>query len=390
MLQLKKMKKLIFNLQWKISFIIICYAILFCIVSALATELKQGVRYQDELGNDIGYYQNSHALLVGVSTYSEGWPKLPGVLDDIKAVKKGLIKHGFSVKIVLDPNHKKLKEAYDEFINNYGLEPNNRLLFYFAGHGHTMCHASGLEMGYIVPTNAPNPRINKLEFLATALDMQQFEVYARRIQSNHVLFIFDSCFSGTVFSLSRAIPMHISPKTAEPVRQFITSGRANEKVPDKSIFLHQFVAALNGEGDENNDGYITAAELGRFLEKKVENYSRDTQHPQYGKIRDPHLDKGDFVFISEKSVIMSQAILSVMSNVSGARIFVDGQFLGTTNLSDTAIMPGEHMIRVEKKGYEPYSINVQLEKDRPVSLIVNLRLRNAIDDTDLLRYLKRE
>jgi hypothetical protein len=41
---------------------------------------------------------------------------------------------------------------------------------------------------------------------------------------------------------------------------------------------------------------VTGTELGLFLENTVINYSKGTQHPQYGKIRDPYLDKGDFVF----------------------------------------------------------------------------------------------
>jgi TolB-like protein len=110
------------------------------------------------------------------------------------------------------------------------------------------------------------------------------------------LFIFDSCFSGSLFALSRAVPEHISYKTAKPVRLFITSGSADEKVPDTSIFRQQFIAALDGEGDLNADGYMTGAELSDFVFKNVVNYSKGTQHPQYGKIRNPNLDKGDFVF----------------------------------------------------------------------------------------------
>jgi formylglycine-generating enzyme required for sulfatase activity len=80
------------------------------------------------------------------------------------------------------------------------------------------------------------------------------------------------------------------------VRQFITAGGANEKVPDESVFRRQFQAALRGEADTDADGYVTGTELGEFLTNKVINYSRNSQHPQYGKIRNPHLDKGDYVF----------------------------------------------------------------------------------------------
>ena len=122
--------------------------------------------------------------------------------------------------------------------------------------------------------------------------MQQIEVYARRIQSKHALFLFDCCFSGSIFSLTRAVPENISYKSRLPVRQFITSGSADEQVPDRSIFCSEFLAALEGEGDYNEDGYVTGSELGEFLQEKVINYSRDSQHPQYGKIRDQILDQG--------------------------------------------------------------------------------------------------
>ena len=155
----------------------------------------------------------------------------------------------------------------------------------------------GKEMGYIVPREAPNPNLNEKGFRAVALSMQRMEEYAKSIQSKHALFLFDSCFSGSLFSLTRAIPENINYKTSRPVRQFITAGMADERVPDTSIFSRQFIDAFQGEGDLDKDGYLTGLELGEFLQKTVVNYSKGTQHPQYGTIRDPDLDKGDFVFV---------------------------------------------------------------------------------------------
>jgi hypothetical protein len=97
--------------------------------------------------------------------------------------------------------------------------------------------------------------------------------------------------------MSRASPGIIDYKIAHPVRQFIASGAANETVPDTSIFRRQLEAALRDrEADHNRDGYVSGSELGDFLQSTVVNYSYNAQHPQYGKIRDPGLDKGDFVF----------------------------------------------------------------------------------------------
>jgi hypothetical protein len=259
------------------------------------------VHIKAEDGRELKLYERSYALVIGVSDYTQGWPRLPGVRKDIEEVARALERHGFLVTKVENPDSAQLDKSFKEFIDAHGRGVENRLLFYFAGHGHTVRQSYGEEMGYIVPSDAPLPARDAAGFMSKAMDMQQMELYARRVQSKHALFLFDSCFSGALFALSRAVPDHISYKTARPVRQFITSGSADEQVPDQSIFRRQFVEALDGEADSNRDGYITGAELGEFLQDKVINYSRNTQHPQYGKLRNPNLDKGDFVFALPKA-----------------------------------------------------------------------------------------
>ena len=270
-------------------------------VFALQTRGIQ-VLIKDAQGKQVGLYKESHALVIGASHYTEGWPKLPGVKEDVQSVNKILEEHGFEVVTVNNPDSEQLNRVYKDFINTYGRKPENRLLLYFAGHGYTKKMSYGSEMGYIVPVDAPNPENDIDGFVNKAMDMQQIEVFAKRIESKHALFLFDSCFSGSLFALSRAIPKSISYKTSWPVRQFITAGSAEETVPDRSTFREQFVAALEGEGDVNEDGYITGTELGVFLQDTVINYTKESQHPQYGKIRDRNLDKGDFVFALGRDV----------------------------------------------------------------------------------------
>ena len=53
---------------------------------------------------------------------------------------------------------------------------------------------------------------------------------------------------------------------------------------------------------------MTGTELGESLQSKVVNYTKGAQHPQYGKIRNPILDEGDFVFLLDnKSDTMASA-----------------------------------------------------------------------------------
>jgi hypothetical protein len=60
--------------------------------------------------------------------------------------------------------------------------------------------------------------------------------------------------------------VRLARKTADPVRQFITSGTEDQQVPDVSIFRPQLVHGLASEADLDRDGYITGSELGLFLE----------------------------------------------------------------------------------------------------------------------------
>jgi hypothetical protein len=282
-----------------ITFIFILVSFLFSIHVVASAATQRGivpVPIIDRSGKQVLLYQESHALLVGVSEYTGGWSNLPGVRKDLDEVRVALEQKGFHTVAVINPTRVELRDAIEKFINMYGQDVDNRLIFYFAGHGHTMKASYGEEMGYFVPADAPNPNIDKSGFMARSIAMQSIELYAKQVQSKHALFLFDSCFSGSIFSLSRAIPENISFKTSKPVRQFITAGSADETVPDESIFNDQLIRALNGEGDLDGDGYLTGVELGEFLNKTVINYSKGSQHPQYGKIRNPNLDKGDFVF----------------------------------------------------------------------------------------------
>jgi hypothetical protein len=241
-------------------------------------------------------YEKSYALVIGAGDYDRGWPKLPNVDSDVKAVGSELIKHGFQVETVMNPDAVHLRDAFQSFITRHGLGEGDRVLFYFAGHGHTVKQSYGEEMGYIVPTDAPDPSRDYSGFLDKAISMDQIATFARSIQSRHALFVFDACFAGSIFTQSRGGPSYISFKLDSPVRQFITSGDANETVPDRSIFRREFVSGLEGEADMNRDGYVTGSELGEFLLEKVTEYSQGAQHPRNGKLRDPNLDKGDFVF----------------------------------------------------------------------------------------------
>jgi uncharacterized caspase-like protein len=249
-------------------------------------------------GQTVELYEESHALVIGMIKYQSGWRPLPGVESDVVAIGDLLKAHGFTVRVERDLTRDAFDRTLRQFIAAHGMQLRNRLLIYFAGHGHTQTASDGRQFGYIVPVDAPSPLKDPTGFRSRAISMDQIEVYAREIESRHAMMVFDSCFSGTLFDVSRALPGAIASNLGQPVRQFITSGSAGQEVPDTSEFRRQFVAALQGEADLTNDGYISGTELGLFLEDRVASYTRQAQTPKFGKIRDGRLDKGDIIFQS--------------------------------------------------------------------------------------------
>ena len=254
------------------------------------------VRAKD--GRELLRYGKSYALLIGVSDYQRrsGWKDLDTVSKELDQVEKALEAVGFQKIVRVDnPDEDALRKAFDKFKDDYGFHKDNRLLFFFSGHGHTDQDGAG----YLVPSDAPHPRKNQTNFLRKALPMVDILALARKIKARHVLFLFDSCFSGSVFREKGTLPdepPHITKLTARPVRQFITAGSAGETVPAKSTFTPAFADAIRyGKGDLDGDGYVTGMELGVHLEAEVSRYVDQT--PQFGKIDEYELAQGDFVFV---------------------------------------------------------------------------------------------
>lgn len=311
----------------KTKTLLLCLALLFSSLLAAsgqeskdrggAVRLRVEAKAGDAAGEQTLVYENSYALLIGNSLYQDqrAWGDLPGAEEDIVAVRKVLEdEHGFKVEVALNQKREALLRVIDQFISRYGQRKKNRLLFYYAGHGYTALHR-GRKMGFLVMPDAPPmpsessslrvpPSPKEFEdFLPSAITMAEIEAYAEnRIQSDHVLFVFDSCFSGTAIYRSSVVTVsdQITTEELHPVRAYLTAGNETQRVPDFSKFRHKFVAALQGAADGNGDGYITGYELWRWVSVEVEKETGRRQTPVYGKSKDDALHRGDVIFASPK------------------------------------------------------------------------------------------
>jgi hypothetical protein len=240
-------------------------------------------------------YTKSKALVIGIDSYDgHDWPQLSNGIRDAEEVAKGLAAQGFEVTLKKNLKSDELDSAFRSFFIIDGDDPNARLLLWFAGHGDTI-----EEEAYLVPADAPSPKLDA-EFRDKAIPLRRFGEYMREAKARHVLAIFDSCFSGGVFNVARSRPPPaITLATTQPVREFISSGEAEQVVSDDGTFRKLFLDVLAGkepDADANRDGYVTGTELGLFLTQKMTDLTNNRQTPRYGKLNAYGYDRGDFVF----------------------------------------------------------------------------------------------
>ncbi len=358
---------------------LLCMAVCVSLCLVVTDELlsqrgMKPIKVRTRAGQEIELYKDSYALVVGNSTYTKGWNPLGGALQDVEEVAAALKKHDFTVTLEKDLTKPEFEDAFEKFVTE-GRHENNRLLFYYAGHGHTEKLANGDDLGYLVMVDAPLPENSRINH-RKSVDMESLVTQAKRIQARHVLFIFDSCFSGTILNAARSQgqPENISHSVRQPVRQFITAGRANEGVPDKSVFKQTFLNLIGGSARQPvPDDYITGEELGFYLKHQVPIYNKG-QHPQYGKINDPNLDQGDFVFVLPKEEVWTPAppnvspvaTLIVTSTPVGADIYVDNAWIGKTPLMNHKVDTGERRekqvtVGLVLSGYTPRTAPLTLK-----------------------------
>ncbi len=276
---------------------------------------------------DVQVYGGSYALVIGNSDYAR-WTRLPGVYQDLSEVERALTRQDFKVvsfdesgkpvfgRTVMNLSRAEFNRQIELFIDEYGQDEKNRLLIYYAGHGYTALLPDGRKMGYLVMRDAPPmpPAEVALErgltyqqlasFRRASINMDEVETYAKNITSRHALFVFDSCFAGTVLfrDTEVSVPAYIGEDIVQPVREFLTAGDERQRVADDSEFRKAFVRGIEGAADTSaggrpRDGYVLATELYLYVRDEVKAYTRGRQTPVFGKIIKQELARGDFIFV---------------------------------------------------------------------------------------------
>ncbi|MDP8314696.1 MAG: caspase family protein [Candidatus Celaenobacter antarcticus] len=342
----------------------------------------RGIKIKTSDGKTFQLYDKSYALVIGISDYKY-WKDLPNAVKDVDAVANELEKIGFEVTKITDntytkPTRTNIITALNKLQKT---SSDDRIIIYYAGHGNSVPipYQEGYYNGYIIPEDAHKDDVSSYISMNTIKDITMM------YNAKHVLYLFDSCFSGHFVDITRADNKPesiITEKIAKPVRQVISAGSADQEASD-GVFHSPFCEAVldnlqNMSGDYNNDGYLTGEELSFNIRQKVEYDTHGDQTPEYGKMRG--FKDGDFVFCMsctpqtqpdiEVETEYSYGTIKVESNADGS-VYIDNDYVcsitkGTIKTLNN-VRTGSHNVKM-KTDDETKTEYVTVQKNRTTSL----------------------
>jgi caspase domain-containing protein len=162
------------------------------------------------------------------------------------------------------------------------------VLVYFSGHGGREADAAAPEgqAAYLYPVGA-----DEQDLIATAYPMEDLERSFRRIQAQRLVFLADSCYSGSARDPKAAA----QAKGGARFLQLLTKGKGRvilsacqaDQVAQESkrfkrgLFTHYLLEGLKGgRADVNGDRAVDTDELYTYVSQRVAKTSGQTQHPE--------------------------------------------------------------------------------------------------------------
>lgn len=273
-----------------------------CLVTSLAFLLCP-LSASAQLGKPEGLYYKSWAIVIGVENYLLA-PKIPGAIEDAKAVAQTFRSLGFDEVVELydkDASARRLQQTLSDFLPRK-VGRYDRLVLYFAGHAGVTQDLEGKELGYLVPWDAQMGNVSK------SVTFEQLKEFSRRIASRHTLFFVNAAVRGWEVSTAQPLSLEgrLAPEdeTERRAVQVLTAGDKGESLSQengKSLFVQILVSGLSGMADRNKNGWLMASEVGDYVKRQVLEQSKGAQHPLFLQLE----GEGDTVLIEGRRAAFS-------------------------------------------------------------------------------------
>jgi hypothetical protein len=273
-------------------------------------------------------FAQHHAFIIGIDKYEQISPLQTAVNDARKLAEVLATQQHFLVHApLLNAKGGEIRQLLQKTLPEQ-VQPDDRVLFYFAGHGIAADGGDG-PAGYLVPVDADPTEVK------TFIPMEDLHQSLNALPCRHLLLILDCCFSGAFkwSSNFRAIGT-LMPKrlykerfdrfVLDPAWQVLTSAAYDQKALDvlhgkatgergikkvigdtaHSPFALALFEGLAGAADaridQEGDGVITATELYSYIRDQIEpatiqESQKQRQTPGFFPLK-KH-DKGEFIFL---------------------------------------------------------------------------------------------
>jgi len=188
-----------------------------------------------QLASDSFYstrYTNSHAVVVGVDAY-DSVGTLEYAVNDSRGVARTLTEayrfqpENITLLTDFEATRSGVLSAFLRLADPAVVGRDDRVVFSFTGHGHTVAGRSD-EVGFLVPADGTPAD------LSTLIRWDEITSDSDLVSAKHLFFILDSCFSG--LEIPRSLPAgatrFLGDMMARHARQVLTAGKADEVVSD--------------------------------------------------------------------------------------------------------------------------------------------------------------
>jgi hypothetical protein len=292
-------------------------------------------------------YTESFAIVVGINKYSprrNGLGELKYSVNDAESVARLLRgKFNFRCTVLTDEKatRKEILRSFRQIREEMTAGSMSRLIFFFSGHG------SGEDDGYIFPIDC-----HESKKYTQAISMTDLQRAAGLSKARHQLFVLDSCFSGSCLKPShwakRAAKVEeekndnetsskeaadsslmLQLSVSERSVQGLAAASENETaralplvdregfhnknhgvmtsyllealdMNDRQLHCNRIEMHSVSRSSENKSTgktethwtrFVTASEIGRFVQRRVQENGQTDQHAQFGWIEAPRMEE---------------------------------------------------------------------------------------------------
>ena len=270
-----------------------------------------------------------YILSIGIDRYKDSTINLSFAKKDAQSIGNKIVEKSLSLYHKSDIIVKTLYNEQTTKINiirtldqlSKVINPNDQFIMFVASHG------ALIGSQYYLITHDYNGRFNENHLISS----NEIVEISKRIKALCHLFIFDTCHAGGVnYVISSLYDARMSVFAKKMGLHIYASANSFQHALDgykgNGLFTHSILKGLddNLTADKDKNQTVSIVELGHFSKKNTEKVAKslnfnqtpliinfgqdkpiyqyyfDYQHPQFGKIKKSHHDKGDFVFLAEK------------------------------------------------------------------------------------------